>query len=109
MKLRTLLVAIPVLVFAFLAAMSATGYAWLDWRTYTVVMPVPVYEDIVDVPSSALVDERPIAVLAPGTKCKLVQQYLKDVIASSRMRCENGVDGWVNENIAFDAVPPGPH
>ncbi|MGO4811632.1 hypothetical protein AB4156_18880 [Cupriavidus sp. 2MCAB6] len=65
------MVAVPVLVFAFLAAMSATGYAWLDWRTYTVVMPVTVHEDIVDVPSSALVDEKPIVVLAPATKCKL--------------------------------------
>ncbi|WP_420996266.1 hypothetical protein ACKI2N_002685 [Cupriavidus sp. 30B13] len=108
MRLRILFVAVPVLAFTFFAAMSATGYAWLDWKTYTVITHVPVYKDIVDVPSSALVGEKPIAVLAPGTKCKLVQQYGKDINVSSRMRCENGVDGWVNESIAFDPVPPGP-
>jgi hypothetical protein len=92
-------IAVILLATAFVCGVMMTfgGYRLLNWRTYTVIRPLKIYEEIVAIPPEYTKDDPPIAVLKPGTKCRLVSEFMKDFY-SWRIRCEGGVVGWINES-----------
>lgn len=89
--------------------MTFGGYRLLDWKTYTVIRPVKLYVRMVEAPPkrTAKYPERypVLAILPPGTKCRLVQQAAKD-FPTWRMRCDGGLMGWINEPGYFSPMVP---
>lgn len=74
------------------------GYV-LDFKEYVVVAPVRVHTGAIHAGSDAAREVQ----VEPGTKCRRNRMIAKDWPPATYIQCNNGVEGWINDYVGFEA------